>query len=140
MRLRATLVAAVSALFPATATLAEVTIWIDISDQTLKIGQDGVGLYQWPVSTGRPGFPTPTGVFTPQWLDADHRSAKYNNAPMPWSIFYYGGVAIHGTDQIAQLGTPASAGCVRLHPEHAKVLYDMVMAEGLAQTRVIVRQ
>jgi len=120
--------------------LADVLIWIDISEQYMKVERDGVGLYQWPVSTARAGKCTPTGTFTPQFLDPDHRSALYNNAPMPWSIFFNGHIAIHGTDQTDDLGTPASAGCVRLHPDNAKILYDMVKEDGLANTRVVVAE
>ncbi|MCX7900356.1 MAG: L,D-transpeptidase, partial [Methylocystis sp.] len=48
----------------------------------------------------------------------------------PYSIFFRGGYAIHGTYATAQLGTPASHGCVRLSPAHAKMLYEMVQREG----------
>ncbi|NCX20931.1 MAG: hypothetical protein EBX06_11950 [Rhodobacteraceae bacterium] len=58
------------------------------------------------------------------------KSSIYNNAPMPYSIFYHGNFAIHGTDQISRLGMPASSGCVRLHPENAAVLYAMVEQVG----------
>lgn len=119
---------------------ADLVIWIDLSEQYLKVARDGVGLYQWPVSTARPGKITPTGVFRPQFLDPDHRSTIYDNAPMPWSIFFNGNIAIHGTDQIEDLGTPVSAGCVRLHPDNAETLYRMVAAEGLADTRVVVAE
>jgi lipoprotein-anchoring transpeptidase ErfK/SrfK len=53
---------------------------------------------------------------------------------MPWSIFFKGNYAIHGTTQVDRLGTTASAGCVRLTPENAKVLFDMVLENGRANT------
>jgi lipoprotein-anchoring transpeptidase ErfK/SrfK len=71
-------------------------------------------------------------------LSRNHRSSRYNNAPMPFAIFYNGHYAIHGTDQVRKLGSPASAGCVRLHPDHAKVLFNMVRHEGKDQLKVIV--
>ena len=74
----------------------------------------------------------------PQLLSKHHRSSRYNNAPMPYAIFYSGHYAIHGTDQVSRLGHPASAGCVRLDPENASLLFDMVREEGMDQTRVIV--
>ena len=49
-------------------------------------------------------------------------SAKYGNAPMPHSIFFYGQYAIHGTDAVSSLGHPASHGCIRLSPDHAATL------------------
>jgi lipoprotein-anchoring transpeptidase ErfK/SrfK len=63
-------------------------------------------------------------------------SSKYENAPMPWSIFFYGGYAIHGTTDLKHLGQVASHGCVRLDPENAKLLYDLVKEVGLQNTRV----
>ncbi len=57
-------------------------------------------------------------------------SAKYDNAPMPHSIFFRGGYAIHGTGAVGSLGQVASHGCVRLAPENAAALYEMVKQEG----------
>jgi lipoprotein-anchoring transpeptidase ErfK/SrfK len=53
---------------------------------------------------------------------------------MPYSIFYDGNFAVHGTDQIDRLGSPASAGCIRLHPENAFVLFSLVEIAGLKNT------
>ena len=123
---------------PALAT-GGIIAMVDISDQNMVVAVDGKGVYEWPVSTARPGKRTPTGVYKPQFLSANHRSSLYNNAPMPWSIFFNGHYAIHGTDQVSRLGSPASAGCVRLHPEHAKVLFQMVRDAGMANMRVVIR-
>lgn len=113
---------------------------VSISSQTMHVYHHGQLLYEWPVSTARAGKITPTGSWRPQWLSRNHRSSRYNNAPMPYSVFYSGHYAIHGTDQVSRLGRPASAGCVRLHTENARVFFDMVRAEGMDQTRVIVVQ
>ena len=86
------------------------------------------------MSTGVHG--TPSGTFRPQWLSRNHRSSLFNNAPMPYSIFYDGNYAIHGTNQISRLGGPASHGCIRLHPSNAAVLFALVQREGLGNTRV----
>jgi lipoprotein-anchoring transpeptidase ErfK/SrfK len=111
---------------------------VSISEQVMHVYHHGKLVYEWPVSTARSGKITPTGDWRPQILSRNHRSSRYNNAPMPFAIFYSGHYAIHGTDQISRLGRPASAGCVRLHPDHARVLFDMVREEGMDQTRVIV--
>lgn len=111
---------------------------VSIESQTMRVFRNGDLLYAWPVSTAKPGKITPTGSFTPQFLSRDHRSSLYNNAPMPFSIFYRGNYAIHGTDQIKNLGRPASNGCVRLHPDNARVLFGLVREVGMAQTRIIV--
>lgn len=111
---------------------------VSLSAQVMHVYHHGLLVHEWPVSTARAGKITPTGQFTAQWLSRHHRSSRYNNAPMPYSIFYSGHYAIHGTDQINRLGQPASAGCVRLHPDNARVLFDLARTEGLDQTRVVI--
>lgn len=91
---------------------------------------DGQERYHWDVSTARRGKITPVGDYTAQFLSRYHRSSRYNNAPMPYSIFFHGNYAIHGTDQISRLGRPASAGCVRLHPDNAAILFDLTKQVG----------
>lgn len=65
-------------------------------------------------------------------------SRKYNMSPMPYSIFYHGGYAIHGTNAVSKLGSPASHGCVRLHTTNAKRLYALVKKIGPGNTRIVV--
>ena len=67
-------------------------------------------------------------------------SRKYDNSPMPHSIFFHGGYAIHGTDAVKSLGRPASHGCVRLHPRNARRLYNLVKAHGAGNTRIVVQR
>jgi lipoprotein-anchoring transpeptidase ErfK/SrfK len=121
-------------LLPAGAAAQGVAVHVDVSDQRMAVFRDEALLYEWPVSTARRGKVTPTGLFRPQVLVRFHRSRLYNNAPMPWSIFYDGNYAIHGTTDTARLGRPASAGCVRLHPDHAEVLWRLVREVGAAET------
>jgi anaerobic selenocysteine-containing dehydrogenase len=87
----------------------------------------GYKIYTWPVSTGVRG--TPSGTYRPQSLDRNHRSNLYGSAPMPYSIFYSGNFAIHGTVHVDRLGTRASHGCIRLHPSNAAVLFGMVQRQ-----------
>ena len=111
------------------AAQATVHINIDLSRQSMHV-TSREGEYDWPVSTGRRGHRTPTGVYHPQRLYKIAFSAKYDNAPMPHSIFFTGGYAIHGTGAVGHLGHVASHGCVRLAPDNAAALYDMVKQEG----------
>ncbi|QGX96976.1 L,D-transpeptidase [Roseovarius faecimaris] len=108
----------------------EVNVQIDLSDQQMVVQVDSVKSYVWPVSTARPGKCTPVGTYKVQSMKRMHYSTLYNNAPMPWSIFFHGNYAIHGTTQTDQLGSPASAGCVRLHPENAETLFNLVLENG----------
>ncbi len=126
------------ALAPGQAQADRIVARVSLETQTMHVYRDGMLLHEWPVSTARRGKITPTGEWTAQWLSRNHRSSRYNNAPMPYSIFYSGHYAIHGTDQISRLGRPASAGCVRLHPDNARVLFSMVQEEGLENMRVVV--
>jgi lipoprotein-anchoring transpeptidase ErfK/SrfK len=125
----------------ASAAQAErVEVRVSISRQVMEVFHEGRKLYEWPVSTAKPGKITPAGSWTPEFLSKSHRSKRYNNAPMPWAIFYDGNYAIHGTDAVKRLGKPASHGCVRLHPDNAKILFRMVKSEGMANARVTVFQ
>ena len=115
---------------------AEVVVQIDKSSQRMAVSVDGSMRYNWPVSTGRDGYGTPSGTFHPQSMARHYFSRKYYNAPMPHAIFFYYGFAIHGTNDISQLGGPASHGCVRLHPSHAAALFALVEHSGPRNTRI----
>jgi len=117
-----------------------VVISVDKTSQRRTVSVDGATRYVWPVSTGRPGFDTPNGIFHPFRLDRDHHSTVYENAPMPDSIFFTkSGDAVHGFFDTPHLGMAVSHGCVRLSPANAAVLYDLVQQRGLFDTTVIVR-
>ena len=104
---------------------------VSLSTQTMTVFHQGRQVAEWPVSTARKGKITPVGVWHgAQYLSRNHKSSLYHGAPMPYAIFFNGNYAIHGTDQISKLGRSASAGCVRLHPDHARILFDLVRAEG----------
>jgi hypothetical protein len=112
-----------------TSAQATVQVRIDLTHQSMNVTSNS-GSYTWPVSTARSGYVTPNGTFAPYSLQRMHYSKKYHMSPMPYSIFFAGGYAIHGTYSVAQLGRPASHGCIRLSPGHAQQLYQMVQAEG----------
>lgn len=126
------------ALWPQAAASAEVTVRIVLSTQTMTVSRAGEVLHEWPVSTARVGKVTPVGSFQPQWLARYHQSSLYDDAPMPWSIFFSGNYAIHGTTAVERLGAPASAGCVRLAPENAEVLFELVREVGKEETEILI--
>lgn len=125
---------------PGIALAEGVVAGISLSAQLMRVCHENRFLYEWPVSTAKAGKITPTGIYHPEFLSKNHRSSRYNNAPMPHAIFYSGHYAIHGTDQIDRLGSPASRGCVRLHPDHARILFQMVRSVGMANTQVVIVQ
>ncbi|MGD9861799.1 MAG: L,D-transpeptidase, partial [Pseudodonghicola sp.] len=128
--LAALVLAALTALTGAAAA-APLEAWIDKSDQQMTVYLDYRPVYRWPVSTARSGKETPNGTFRPQSLQRMHYSTLYDNAPMPFSIFFSGDYAIHGTTETRHLGHPASAGCIRLSPAHAEILFNLVRQIGL---------
>lgn len=118
----------------------EVYVVVDISEQVMNVRVDGTLLHTFTVSTGKKGHATPTGAYGVERMHKKYFSRKYNNAPMPHSIFFHGGYAIHGTTDLKQLGRIASHGCVRLHPDHARELFALVKEIGADNTHVWVKQ
>jgi lipoprotein-anchoring transpeptidase ErfK/SrfK len=104
---------------------------INISSQRMNVYVDGMPRYTWLVSTARPPYRTPVGTFRPTGVFRYHASTIYSGSPMPYSIFFLRGYAIHGSYETRYLGRPASHGCVRLHPANAAVLYSLVRQYGL---------
>lgn len=122
----------------AVAARADVVVNISKSQQRLAVIVDGAEAYRWPVSTGRRGYATPSGVFHPERLERHWYSRKYENSPMPWSVFFHRGYAVHGTMEAYHLGHAASHGCVRLRPDHAHILFGLVKRAGFSHTRIVV--
>ena len=111
---------------------------VDQSTQTMTVVANGTTLHTWPISSGTASHPTPRGTFRAQWMAADWHSRTYDMAPMPHSVFFKDGAAIHGTDHLRALGRPASKGCVRLSRANAQTFFNLVRRHGLRATRVSV--
>ena len=115
-----------------------VLINIDKAKQKMTVFLDGVEKYDWPISTGRAGYSTPSGTYTATSMNEVWYSKEWDNAPMPHSIFFRkDGYAIHGSYEVKNLGRPASHGCVRISPENAATLYALVEKNGLKNTEVV---
>lgn len=125
--------------FIATVSTAEakIDITVDKDQQIMTVVVDGVEKFRWPVSSGNPSHETPNGAHKAFRLEEDHYSKEFDEAPMPHSIFFTRrGHAIHGTDSVSRLGSPASHGCVRLSRANAATLFAMVKADGVLNTTV----
>lgn len=119
----------------------KVVATVSLSRQTMTIELRKNGEVQtavWAVSTGKTGFETPVGAFQPTVLSIDHKSKTYDNAPMPFAVFFTGGYAVHATEAVARLGKPASHGCVRLAPENAAVFFKLVQTYGKWNTKIVI--
>lgn len=149
-----TAIDAALALFPATAHAgsrfpqasdagaagaAVVLVDIDKTSQRMTVSLNGVAAYEWPVSTGRAGFSTPSGTFVATSMNEIWYSKQWDNSPMPHAIFFMrDGHAIHGSFEVKNLGRPVSHGCVRISPKNAAILFAMVKQNGLRNTQVVV--
>ncbi|MCW5772822.1 MAG: L,D-transpeptidase [Rhodospirillaceae bacterium] len=115
----------------------KVTIEVDKRTQRMTVYVDGEKRHEFKVSTGAPGHVTPSGEFRPSSMHKMAISIKYGNTPMPHAIFFTRvGHAIHATTAVSRLGHPASHGCIRLSPEDAKTLYDLVGSVGLGSVTI----
>ncbi len=117
---------------------ADVVAQIHIPTQSMTVTIDGSVRYVWPVSTARRGYATPIGHFRPIRMERVWYSRVYNNAPMPYAIFFHYGFAVHGTNETAALGRPASHGCVRLPTSAARELFELIRQYGPVNSRIVV--
>jgi len=126
---------------PAAPKPAVVTLNADVNltTQQMTVSSGGKVLHVWPISSGQQGYETPRGSFRPQWAAKMHFSKQYDDAPMPNSVFFNGGIATHATQATAMLGRPASHGCVRLSASAAATFYALVHKHGYQATRIVVR-
>lgn len=132
-------IAALGALLAGTLTAqADVLITVNKTTQRLSVAVNGEPRYEWPVSTARWGYNTPNGSYRPERLERTWYSRKYDMSPMPYSIFFNGGYAIHGSYEISRIGRPASHGCIRLNPRNAAVLFSLVRTHA-DDTRIVVQ-
>jgi hypothetical protein len=120
---------------------------VDKSSQTLRLYVNGRFTDQYPTSTGRASLPTPNfdkhfdGRIFQGYSSSKFPGGDYNGlGNMPYAMFISGGVAIHGVPQgeWSMLGRPASHGCIRIHPDHARVLNGMLRSVGVANSWVYV--
>lgn len=105
---------------------------VDLSAGKAWLMQDGNVTYgPVPISSGKPGYETPTGTYPVTWKDRDHRSREYDNAPMPYAVFFGDdGIAFHYDDINEQ-----SHGCVRLQWNPAEKFYNELQPNELVQVQ-----
>lgn len=111
---------------------------INLTTQTMVVSEHGSRSYTFKISSGTRSHPTPRGTFRPQWMARKWNSRKYDWAPMPYSVFIHGGIAIHGTTHTGRLGSPASHGCIRLSTGNARTFFNLVNKHGKRATKVTV--
>jgi len=98
-----------------------VLVYVDLDRQQATVYRNGIRIAVSTISSGKPGYETPRGVFTILEKDEDHRSRTYDDAPMPFQQrLTWKGVALHAGNLP---GYPASHGCVRMPLEFSKLLF-----------------
>ena len=113
---------------PRVAPRGPVLVYVELDRQLASVYRNGILMGVSTISSGKPGFETPNGVFTILEKDKDHRSRTYDNAPMPYQQrLTWKGVALHAGNLP---GYPASHGCVRLPMEFAKLLFGTTSMGG----------
>lgn len=113
---------------PEIAPEGPILVYVDLTRQLATVYRNGVRIGVSTVSTGRPGYETPTGVFTILEKNVEHRSLKYNDAPMPYQQrLTWGGVALHAG---GLPGYPESHGCIHLPLAFSKILFGAMPMGG----------
>jgi lipoprotein-anchoring transpeptidase ErfK/SrfK len=115
---------------------ASIVAKIDLGEQEMQVFVDGKLKHSFSIASGRRGFETPTGQYRPQRLEKQWYSKQYDDAPMPYSVFFSGGYAIHGG--YGRTGRPASHGCIRLNTSNAAKFYDLVASYGASKTKIVI--
>jgi hypothetical protein len=122
--------------------------FVDKETQTLSLYIDGQLSQEWKVSSGIPSRETPDFDKRPNGRIYDaYTSKKFPGGDfdglgnMPYAVFIQGGYAIHGTGRGSwkKLGKRASHGCIRLHPDNAKLFNSLVRQYGVANTWITVQ-
>lgn len=127
---------ALVAMLMTTTVQSKILIKIDLDSQRLSATRASGETVVWKISSGRSGYETPIGHFSVMRMEKDHHSDEYDQAPMPYALFFSPrGLAIHGTLEKG-LGRPASHGCVRLAVPNAQQLFNWVEEEGGAQVDI----
>jgi lipoprotein-anchoring transpeptidase ErfK/SrfK len=126
-------------LMAASAHAAVLVAEVDVASQTMQVIHYGKVIHTWRVSTARSGYITPAGSWRPKRMHRMWYSRKYDMSPMPYSIFYDGGYAIHGTNAVSRLGSPASHGCIRLDTANAAQLFSLAKQVGPGNMKVVVK-
>jgi len=118
---------------PGIAPEGPIAVVVSLTEQRAYVYRNGVSIGYTTVSTGKPGHETPTGIFTILQKDKNHRSSKYNNAPMPYQQrLTWDGVALHAG---GLPGYPESHGCVHLPSKFAE---DLFAVSHMGMTVVVV--
>lgn len=114
---------------PEIAPSGPVVVVVSLNEQSIYVYRNGVAIGVGPISSGKPGYETPAGVYSILQKEREHRSNLYDDAPMPYmQRLTWDGIALHGG---TLPGHPASHGCVRLPQAFAEKLFAITQRGGI---------
>ena len=114
---------------PEIAPSGPVVVEVSLDEQHIYVYRNGVAIGVGPISSGKPGYETPPGIYTILQKKREHRSNLYDDAPMPYmQRLTWDGIALHGG---SLPGHPASHGCVRLSQTFAEKLFAVTQHGGI---------
>ena len=122
-----------------TAGAATLKATVDLSEQRMHVYVGGKKKYTWVVSTGKRGWRTKPGFYTPFAQREKFYSKKWRMSLPYLTWIGSDGTAIHGTHRTSKLGRPASHGCIRLSISNAAKFYRLVQSHGFWSTQVEVK-
>lgn len=137
-------------IFSGTCVRQECKVWAQVvkSTQTMYLYVDGKVIHTWKVSSGTvdrgtPNFDRhPNGRIYDTYSSSKFPGGDYNGlGNMPYAVFIEGGFAIHGTPKgnWPKLGTRASHGCIRIHPDNALIFNRLVRKNGISEVWITVQ-
>ncbi|ODU66521.1 MAG: hypothetical protein ABT16_01565 [Rhodanobacter sp. SCN 65-17] len=114
---------------PEIAPSGPVVVVVSLDEQNIYVYRNGVAIGVGPISSGKPGYETPPGVYSILQKEREHRSNLYDDAPMPYmQRLTWDGITLHGG---TLPGHPASHGCVRLPQAFAEKLFAITQRGGI---------
>ncbi len=129
----------IATVWSGTASASTVKALVDLSQQRMHVFVEGKKKYTWVVSTGKKGWRTKPGFYTPFAQRRRFYSSKWRMSLPYLTMIGSDGTAIHGTYRTSKLGRPASHGCIRLSVGNAAKFYKLVKNYGMWSTQVEVR-
>ncbi|MEK2689188.1 L,D-transpeptidase [Bdellovibrio sp. GT3] len=125
-------------------------VWAQVvkSSQRMYLYVNGSLRGSWKVSTGMKGYGTPNfdrhpnGRIYDRYTSSKYPEGDYNGlGNMPYAVFITGGYALHGTPRgnWPKLGTPASHGCIRMHPDNGYTFNRLVRSYGISRVWITVQ-
>ncbi len=124
-------------------------IEIDLTTQRLYAHEGNAVVFNFPISSGLPWFPTVTGEFhlwakvrSQRMSGGDIAAGTFYDLPnVPFVQYFYQGYGLHGTYWHSDFGKPRSHGCINLSIPDAEKLFfwtqPLLLSDQYANTHIL---